>query len=100
MNPLLRTFLIGAGILVAGVFIFRRSDAQKQEDAALGFTDIPGPIDELGAAANRVSGGTLARFGSFLGEFVTRFTDTRTVEDLTRDSKINDTPTQPVDFVA
>ena len=103
MNPIVRNLLLGAGALVAAVLIFRRSDERKAEDAALGFTEIPGPVDELGAAANRLSGGTLARFGSFLGEFVTRFTDTRTVDDLTGGPVAGTRPTQtaqvPADFV-
>lgn len=42
-----------------------------------------GIIGTAGNIANKASGGTLARFGSFLGEFVTRFTDTRTLDELT-----------------
>lgn len=93
MNPILRNVLIGAGAVFAVVFIFSRNEKQKAEDAALGFTEDTGLIGTLGAATNRASGGTLARFGSFLGEFVTRFTDTRTLDDLTGG------PTQPADFV-
>lgn len=67
MNPVLRNLLIGAGLIVGVVILFRRTDEQREADAALGFTDIPGPIDELGAVTNRISGGLLARLGSFIG---------------------------------
>lgn len=67
MNKNLQFILLGLGVVVGAVLFFGRSDEQKRADAELGFTDIPGPIDELGAFTNRLSGGLLARFGSFLG---------------------------------
>lgn len=68
MNPILRNLLLGAGGIIVAVLIFRRTDEQKRIDAELGFAGIPGPIDELGAFVNRVSGGLFARFGGFLGQ--------------------------------
>lgn len=68
MNPIIRNVLLGISAVVVAVLIFRRTDEQKRADAELGFTGIPGPIDELGAFVNRVSGGLLAQFGGFLGQ--------------------------------
>ena len=78
MNPILRNILIGAGAVVAVVFIFRRSDAQKTADAALGFTEDTGVIGTLGAATNRASGGLLADAGSAIGLFFSNIFDTDT----------------------
>lgn len=93
MNPLTRNIAIGAGIAVVAVLVFRRSEAQKQADAELGFTEETGVVGTLGAAANRASGGLLARFGSFLSDKLDPV-NRKTLDELT--APIDQQPTKQI----
>lgn len=88
MNATVRNLLVGGGILVAVVFLVNRRDSGGADPDA-GFTEnIPGPIDELGAATNRVLGGLPSRFGRFLGDLIDPV-NRMSLDELTRTPPIN-----------
>ena len=91
MNGKTLGIVLGSLFVLGGFLFLSRNAAQKAVDVEAGFTDIPGPIDEIASVTNRLSGGLLARFGSFLGESISGFTDDRTVDELTgTDAELSD----------
>jgi hypothetical protein len=92
-NVLMAGAAVVFSFIVVGALLKRQFDDFNKDTPFEGF----GAVGSLGNVTDKVSGGALSRFGSWLGETVTGFTDTRTLDELTETGAFTKPAVEPFD---